>query len=273
MRLWRILNILSIDIALGAVICCAFMAKVLGVSLLVHAYVALGLIVWIIYTVDHLLDASMGIGELSTNRHRFHRHYWKALAALAFVAMWVVAVEVFFVRKPVFYAGLVVALLVIVYLAIQRSLSYFKELAGALLYTAGVVAAPISLHDAALTTSQWGLVWLLGLAAYTNLMICSYYDIETDLQDNHRSFATKFGAGITRWIIYTGLLLNPLMGVLLLTAFDGEWSSLVVLLAMNVILFIVFQFPSVFKESDRYRLLADLAFLVPVIYLLIDGIQ
>ncbi len=272
MRLWRFFSILSIDIALGAVLCCAFMARVLGVTLLVHAYIALGLIVWIIYTVDHLLDASQGAPEPSTARHRFHRDHWKPLAGLAFAAMCAVAIEVFFVRKPVFYAGLGVALLVIVYLAVQRSLSFFKEAAGALLYTAGVVAAPVSLLGQGLSTSQWGLVVLLGLTAYTNLMICSSYDVETDLLDGHRSFVTEFGTGIARRIIYGSLALSASVAIFLVLIFNVEWTAILVFLVMNVMLFAVFQLPKVFSGSERFRLIADLAFLVPGIYLLVDAL-
>ena len=88
LRLCQTLNILSIDIAAGAVICCAFFADILGVSVLPYGFITLGLTVWIIYTVDHLLDVwrekpnplrQNGTGFISNiftySLHRFFSHW------------------------------------------------------------------------------------------------------------------------------------------------------------------------------------------------------
>ncbi|HEX8061295.1 MAG TPA: hypothetical protein VF473_10190, partial [Cyclobacteriaceae bacterium] len=57
MHNYRTFNLLSLDVALGAVISAAFLGRILNVHILPQGYVLLGIIVWLIYTADHLLDA------------------------------------------------------------------------------------------------------------------------------------------------------------------------------------------------------------------------
>ena len=124
MRFWQYVNILSIDVSLGAVVGCAFFARILGISLLPHAMISLGLIVWVIYTVDHLVDAYHSQALPATERHRFHKRHAKQLLMAAIVAGILIAGEVFLVRKPVLFAGMGLGILVIAYLLLQASLKF-----------------------------------------------------------------------------------------------------------------------------------------------------
>ncbi len=198
MRLWRILNILSVDVALGAVASSAFFAEILGAPLRIHAYLSLGLIVWTVYTVDHLLDALRTTFEPSSQRHRFHLRHQKPLAVAVIVAIGVIALMAFLVRSPVLIAGIGVAALVIIYLGFQRSLRHFKELAIGLLYTAGVVSAPLAVLRREPTTNEMFFIAAFFLTAFANLTIFSLYGQHSDLADGHYSLATRFGRNATR---------------------------------------------------------------------------
>ena len=57
LRFYQYINILSLDIAAGAVISAVFFAQIFNVQIKPYGLLALGLTVWIIYTVDHLRDA------------------------------------------------------------------------------------------------------------------------------------------------------------------------------------------------------------------------
>ena len=74
-RLYRILNTLSLDVSIGAVISAMFFAEVLQVKILPYGLATLALTVWIIYTIDHLRDARAIGTKASTARHLFHQHY------------------------------------------------------------------------------------------------------------------------------------------------------------------------------------------------------
>lgn len=261
MRPWSYINILSIDIALGAVSGCAFFSAVLGTPLLPHAYVSLGLIVWIVYTIDHLLDASRSLNEPSTLRHRFHKQYASLLTAAVVVAATIVTVEAFLVRKPVLFAGIGLALLVIVYLWLQANLKFLKEIAGATLYTMGVFAAPWSLLSRPLLNEEWLLVAIYTVTAYINLLLYALISRESDQRDGHTSTATNLGAQTTESLIRTAFAVAfASIGFLI---FCGYFWPAIVLLAMNVIQLAIYLRRTFFALHDRYRLLGDAIFLLP----------
>ncbi len=86
---WLIPNLLSLDAPLVAVTWLYLFAKTWRVDYLPwNAYIALGLVVWVIYVTDRLLDASMpgGISEKLEARHDFHRKYQRWFQVAAVVA-------------------------------------------------------------------------------------------------------------------------------------------------------------------------------------------
>jgi len=268
MGFWRLTNILSLDVVAGSVLGCAFFAQLFGVNLYVHAYISLGLIVWIIYTTDHLLDAKRSEHEPSTARHRFHRTYRKSLTIAVVVAGALVALEALYVRKPVLFAGISVALLVIGYLLVQANLKFAKELSGAFLYTLGLTAGPWSLLERGLLTPEIILVVLYGMTALINLLLFSLIDRETDLKDNHVSFATVFGNGSTLLMIAACFSFMLAMCVYLVVTFPHYVLAVAVIVAMNLLLYGTFHFRTRLVTNDLYRRVGDLAFLVPGLYVL-----
>jgi hypothetical protein len=71
------MNILSLDVVAGAVAGALFFGEILQVQLSFSVLTALGLTVWIIYTLDHLRDAKQILNVASTDRHRFHQEHFK----------------------------------------------------------------------------------------------------------------------------------------------------------------------------------------------------
>src|SRR6187431_1308602 len=98
---YRFINLLSIDVALGAVCSALFFARLLSVRILPFGLITLGLSVWIIYSVDHLLDARKLKSKASTMRHRFHQEHSRSITIMVLIATIVNAVLIFFIRKPV----------------------------------------------------------------------------------------------------------------------------------------------------------------------------
>jgi 4-hydroxybenzoate polyprenyltransferase len=264
---WRYVNILSLDIAVGAVVGCAFFSRLFGVTLRVHAFLSLGLIVWIVYTVDHLLDAGRINKEPSTDRHRFHSEHRTSLWIGVLLAMGIVGVEAFLVRSAVLYAGIAVASLVIIYLLIQPSLGFMKEVAIAVLYSAGVVSAPVALLDRPLLHVELLQVFVFFLTAYLNLVIFSWYDRFHDEADGHHSVVTRFGERVAKAII-GGTLIVILVMLGLLAAKGTSPYFILTLSAMNSVHFAIFHFPRYFGLRDRHRHFGDAVFLLPALTLL-----
>lgn len=86
---WLYPNLLSLDAPLVAVVWLYMFAKAWGVGFLPwSAYIALALIVWMIYVADRLIDASMpeaGSGRLEA-RHDFHRKHQRLFRLLLKIA-------------------------------------------------------------------------------------------------------------------------------------------------------------------------------------------
>ena len=80
MRFYRFLNLISMDVAAGAMVCAAFFAPIFKMELRTDTLVSLGISVWIIYSADHLLDAYKLMKVLDSNE--FKRGQWAALFAL-----------------------------------------------------------------------------------------------------------------------------------------------------------------------------------------------
>src|SRR5690606_21598184 len=76
------LQVLSIDIVIGACAGMLFFDRLIGADLRPLLYLLLALAVWCIYTFDHLLDARQIKKAASTPRHAFHQKHFKTLASL-----------------------------------------------------------------------------------------------------------------------------------------------------------------------------------------------
>ncbi len=87
--LWLFPNLLSLDAPLVAVAWLYIFAKTWRVDYLPWAaYASLGLVVWVVYVTDRLLDASMrgGTSEKLEARHEFHRQHQRVFRRVAVIA-------------------------------------------------------------------------------------------------------------------------------------------------------------------------------------------
>jgi hypothetical protein len=266
-HLYRLINILSVDVAVGAVVGAMFFAKIFAVQLLPQGLTCLGLTVWIIYTADHLLDARNVTQTASSERHRFHQRYFRLLTIALIAAMGMDAGLLFFIRKMVFVEGLRLAAAIFVYLTIQKSLKFLKEVAGAILYTGGVLLIPWSMKAHTATNLQMMLVAQFVLTALINLLLFSWFDKKQDEQDRHSSFATVMGEQVTKSMLVSLFVMQSLLSVYLL--FVANEKATLVLILMNVFLLLIFVQKRFFEIDDRYRLLGDAVFLLPLIHLAI----
>jgi hypothetical protein len=85
---WLVPNLLSLDAPLVAVVWLYMLAKTWGVDYHPeHEYVALALVVWVLYVTDRLLDAAvLGNTSRCKERHRFHQRHWRKFTAGAVIA-------------------------------------------------------------------------------------------------------------------------------------------------------------------------------------------
>ena len=268
-RFYRILNLLSIDVALGAVCCALWFAKIFQVELRPQALMVLGFTVWIIYTADHLLDARKTVGMASTKRHRFHQQNFTALiVALMGVALADI-ICVFFIKKVVFQWGVILSIMMLVYFLVQRYLKYLKEFTIAILFSCGVLLPSLAQTQKQIDLSLSLLVAQFVLTALLNLILFSWFDRQNDLHDKRDSIVTVTGEKGAKRFLEAVFLLNIVLLVGSVIYVPNMIDEVAVLFFMNAILIFIFVRSQYFETSDRFRLIGDAVFLLPIIYFLL----
>lgn len=265
-KYYRLFNILSLDVASGAIISSLFFAKFYGASPSFISMLSLGLTVWLIYTADRLLDVWDAKGEVSSERHQFHRKNQNVLERyLVFIAI-IDAGLIFFMPVLIIKRGLFLSLMVIGYVLLRKNLYVFKEFFVAVLYTAGVILPAVP----ATSINPNGYLPILQffLIALLNLIIFSWYEKERDLYDKQESIATKMDEQSIRSILLALFFMAFAIScsIILLTK---AYHVALVLTVMTVTHLLIFLHKKLFERNYLYRLAGDAAFLFPLIYILL----
>ncbi len=250
-----------------------FFVKLLKVEPTPWWWFILAATVWIIYTIDHLLDGYKGKNsQLVIYRHSYHfRHkgiLFFILGVLSFVTFWAV---VSFLHWEIVLRGVVLFLIIIVYFIavhfLQKKNHFFnqKELLIAVAYMAGILLAPVFWNKNPVTTQQIILIVGMTMLAWTEGVLASWFDYENDLHDGHASFTTTFGKQHTRYFL---IALHVLIFILLKVNifFTENWlqfSAIIIEAVMNLSLLLMLLFPDLMKKNDRYRILGEMVFWLP----------
>ncbi len=267
---YKIINTLSIDISVGAVVGSYFLSMVFEVSPDAAGLLVLGLCVWIIYSVDHLLDAKRIKNPALTFRHQFYKRNFRVLWAIVALMTALTAVAtILFLKKPTLMLGCVIAGTALLYLIFQRSLSFAKELVGALLYTAGVLVPVVGQPGMEFRTSSILTVFQFFLVVMLNLILFSLFDRKIDLSQQQDSIATKFSTtSITGffWICFSFALI---IGIVNFYFSPQLFPAVGIILIMTVVLGLIHYKNNFFSLDDRFRYVGDAIFFLPLLYILI----
>lgn len=262
---YKIINTLSLDVALGAVACAMAFASYFKADVRAAAWFALGLTVWIIYTLDHLYDAFKLKATAITVRHRFHVQHKRLLLIITSVAVIADVMLLFKIRTEVLQSGLLLAACVAVYLLLNHIGSVVKEFAAAALYTSGVLLPAVIVAHVI-----WNPVHVLVIVQFfcvviINLLTFAYFDYESDAATTQRSFAVRFGKlNTVRWITVF-CIVQFIAGIL--SVFSNEWILPILFAFMTAAIFLMIRYQQWFGVNDRFRFLGDAAFYLPIISL------
>ena len=245
----------------------------------------LALVVFIIYTVDRLLDVQKDpTRQPSTARHRFHRQHAPLLWRLVIGACLLTGVLVFFLPGSVIRFGLLLGAVCAAYVgAVFRLPAHhpallLKEPLVAVLYSAGV----------------WGSVWvqrpsvcwidmveglLFTAIAFQNLLLFAVMEqLEANGQSKRQStqpavrlfsLATYWGLAacdrILRWLTF-GIMITSFVLCFLTNDRFAQRSALMLAL-MSLTLYGIQRYPAYFLKNERYRWLGDGVFWMPALVL------
>jgi hypothetical protein len=266
MQYYRWINLLNMDVAAGAVAGGLFFARWLAVKVPVAALFCLATTVWMIYTIDRILDVRKMKKPAASERHRFHQKHQRWLLILLLVGLLINLILLFYLPTDIIKNGAILMGFVCLYLIIPHRLLFVKEFFVAGFYVSGVLLPAGSLRPIA--ADHYLPVIAYFLLALTNLLLFSYIERVEDKIDRLHSFARLTSDRLMR-ITITGLVfITTAMALLIGLHWDSALGA--VFLLMSIALSALLFFESHFSKQGYYRMWGDFVFLLPLLYLLFE---
>lgn len=270
---FNFINTYSILVAVGSFSSYLFFSDLFNVkpNYIVASGLSIGL--WVIYTLDHLLDGlSIGVNASSV-RHREHFLKHKLITRLILSGLLSLIGLSFWLPETYYSYILFLCMLTSLHFWINYTLSvrfialrYFKEVFVAFVVTIGFVITPTFEAQSDINANQVICVFLFFyLINLSNLFLFSYFDKERDQKDNMITIAQFYGLEKLRGLIYLGIGVSFIVLVISFMYGHIVGVSFLIFLAMQTTLLGIIIFPSFFRTNDRYRFFGDLIYLYPLI--------
>lgn len=270
MKLLKTLNLLSIDVVAGAMVCNAVFWRLPdGKSPIPWLHVlVLGLSIFLIYTVDRLLD-NRKMSQIPTERHSFHRKYALSLWVSIGIVLLTLLTLLFFLPMKTVYVGGMIAGVSAFYLWIVSKISPTstwqcgKEIVTTWVYTAGVCGITLPYRSV-----SYEAVAML-LLVFQNLLLFSW--CEQKKFPMVHSLASYFGEKKTKNIIifiFALLFLGNLFSLVHSSHHFQQELALLFIVMSSILTVIVFKV-DFFLKNDRYRWIGDGIFLLPTLLLIV----
>lgn len=274
---FRILNTLSIDVVIGSVFSTFFVAKLLSVDPNWAFWISFPISVWIIYTLDHLVDASRLKSAAHTYRHRFHYMHLKKLIFIIIVLSIIDSIIILmWLQKELIFFGLLLILLTIFYLLFlyfntNTKIPLFKEIFVSTIYTLGIWGGPISISNFNINSSQILLLIIFLLLVLSDVLLLSYYEVESDRKDNHSTFTVIYGKPLTAQMITIILLIVFSSSIFIIYSHELFLYRVAVkiFLLMGMLEIVTLSFSHVLEKDKIYRYIIELVFWIPGLILLV----
>jgi hypothetical protein len=268
-------NLLSLDVVLGAVAGMYFFSDILESNCPLISYFLLGMAVWGIYTLDHLVDAKMTDNQATSQRHQFHQQNFR-LISLAWLIVLLTGFSVLFSFAEIRFLiipGFALALIMTIWMALLRWIgekaSWLKEISTAIFYVSGITLVPWLLKDPDYNTVIFHLL-ILGylILALLNLLILSYMDERGDERDGFGSILVLLSKGeLSRLIWFLGIF--GIVSLVVIFFWQPSYYKIHISLLLLMFLFHLLQFGSSFKDVEIGRQRMEAVFILPLVLLLI----
>ena len=260
LRFYRALHYLSIDIVLGAAILLHFFSKPFEIPIPWSVYTLLASSIWLIYTIDHLRD-SISSQYSARARYVFHSKNKDSLKIAIVSVVVLSAISLFFLPQSILISGGILSFFCLTYIFFQPKLAGvgLKELYVALIYSLGIMLAPVSLKG----EFHAYLFAILLILAFLNLTMFSWFDHGDDSKDSFKSIATVLGVEQTQKLI----VLMSAVGLAI--GFSGLQYSFLFSIYFIVVLFVYIFIalnPIWARKEGRYRTIGDGVFLLPILF-------
>lgn len=268
------IQLLSVDVLAGVAAGMIFTIRLLDVNPNPVWWIILPAAVWSFYTIDHLIDGYKSKGVTGIDRHKFHyQHRYKLIILSAVTALSSMILSIIYLNNTIVLAGLIIGTIVLIYFLLlvrlknQRSGLLQKEIIIAFVYAGGIWLAPLIWSGQFPDKIIVCILLVFLLLAWAEGVMAAYFDFENDLKENHSSFTVYFGKKNSRkFLIFLHILIFVL--ILLGAGYSPsslQTTSLIILAIMNTCMMSISTFPHFFQQKERYRILGESIFLLPVL--------
>ncbi len=268
------LQILSIDVVLGTIAIGYMATRILNVEANPYWWIILPLTVWVVYSIDHIIDSTKNKDHAVIYRHRFH---YLNRRPILFMIMITGIITVFlslqYLDPQIIILGLCLSVFIAFYFALiysmkrKKSLLLQKELIIALVYTFGIFMAPLYWHGALPSFSVMIVIFNIFVLAWIEGIMISWFDYDSDIKDGHTSFTVIVGKRNTRRImlIVHSILELVTITVLLTINYSVTFYALVITLIINFLLGLIIMFPDSYLSKTYHRLIGETVFFLPAL--------
>ena len=270
----KIIQILSLDVVTGSMAIGYLAVRLLDVSPNAWWWIILPMSVWTIYSVDHLFDGYKLRSKGKIERHNYYfRNRFILIPIIVLLSFSSLVLSFLYLETRIIIGGLILGLLCTVYFLIinftritfRRTVP--KELVIAFIYATGIFLAPFVWGIDTINPTSVFVFIIIGLLAFSEGVMISYFDFDLDLADGHSSFTTSFGRNQTRRFL---LVLHLIIEISLLIAlFKSEinlfFICFILLLIMNFILAMLTMVTPGRYILKYHKLIGESVFLLPAI--------
>ena len=271
-KLLQVIRTLSLDVLAGAFCGYTFARLVLGCDCPAATPFVLCATIWLIYTLDHLLDARIRKEHSARPVYRWHWEHRKLLWPLLLTAATGTAiVSLICLPVRVLAFGCLTAGMVILYTMAHHGMFglriryIFKECWVSIVYTAGIWGVPLLYYGKIPGLPVLAIVLVYWLLVLINVLIYSYHEYHTDLNESQFTLATVTGRKVTLLLLRLLMLCVLVLIIVTLLLIDAAklQNACFIMAGMAAGMLLILSFPGFFHQHERYGLLADGVFLLP----------
>lgn len=240
--------------------------------------IVLALVVFIIYTVDRLLDVKKdslnSTRQPLTARHQFHRQHapilWRVVIGAAVLAL----ILTFFLPSSVVKFGIVLGGICVAYVgAVFRLPAHhpallLKEPLVAVLYAAGIWGSVWVQRPAVSNVEIAECLMFTGIS-FQNLLLFAVMELAESPGQSMFSLASWWGTNrcdtILRWLTF--IVIATGLALCFLAKDRFAQRSALMLVLMSLTLYGIQRYPAYFLKNERYRWLGDGVFWMPALVL------
>jgi len=237
-------------------------------------WIILPMAVWVVYSLDHIIDSHKNKEASVITRHKYHYNHRKTIILFVIlIGVITLFFSLLYLDTKILALGFILSIFIGIYFTIlyffrQKKLALLqKELFIAIVYAMGIFMAPLAWYGSLPSFSVILIVFNIFILAWFEGIMISWFDFDYDIEDGHTSFTVIAGKKLTRRFLIVGHMLVEILTItaLIITPVSIEFWALLITFIMNVILGLIIIFPDSFSRNNYYRLIGETVFWLPAL--------